>query len=76
MTSKMHETLPGLLSGMIFAKRQYLYIDAIDSAVFPILQGRGPHNHQIGDDLAVALLKASQPAFSNYEQSVANVIKH
>lgn len=69
VTSTTHKTLRGPRSGMIFAKVEYM--DQINAAVFPSLQG-GPHNHQIGA-LAVALKEASQPEFTEYaKQVVAN----
>lgn len=69
VTSTTHKTLRGPRSGMIFAKVPYM--EKINSAVFPSLQG-GPHNHQIGA-LAVALKEASQPEFADYaRQVVAN----
>lgn len=68
VTSTTHKTLRGPRSGMIFAKQQYM--DAINQAVFPMLQG-GPHNHQIGA-LAVALLEAQQPSFREYAQQVVS----
>jgi glycine hydroxymethyltransferase len=69
VTSTTHKTLRGPRSGMIFARVPLM--DAVNSAVFPSLQG-GPHNHQIGA-LAVALLEASQPSFAAYtRQIVAN----
>jgi len=66
VTSTTHKTLRGPRSGMIFAKKQYM--DDINAAVFPSLQG-GPHNHQIGA-LAVALKEASQPEFKQYAKAV------
>ncbi len=66
VTSTTHKTLRGPRSGMIFAKSKYM--DQINAAVFPSLQG-GPHNHQIGA-LAVALKEASQPEFKEYVQQV------
>jgi glycine hydroxymethyltransferase len=66
VTSTTHKTLRGPRSGMIFAKREFM--DAINAAVFPSLQG-GPHNHQIGA-LAVALKEASQPEFTVYAKSI------
>lgn len=66
VTSTTHKTLRGPRSGMIFAKQPHM--DAINSAVFPSLQG-GPHNHQIGA-LAVALWEASQPGFVDYARRV------
>lgn len=66
VTSTTHKTLRGPRSGMIFAKREFM--DQIDAAVFPSLQG-GPHNHQIGA-LAVALLEAGRPEFADYAKAV------
>jgi glycine hydroxymethyltransferase len=69
VTSTTHKTLRGPRSGMIFAKRPYM--DRINAAVFPALQG-GPHNHQIGA-LAVALKEAADPSFAQYaHQVIAN----
>jgi glycine hydroxymethyltransferase len=51
---------------MIFAKK--VHEDAINSAVFPALQG-GPHNHQIAA-LAVALKEASDESFVSYIKQV------
>jgi glycine hydroxymethyltransferase len=66
VTTTTHKSLRGPRSGMIFAKTENM--DAINSAVFPMLQG-GPHNHQIGA-LAVALKEASQPEFKDYARSI------
>jgi len=66
VTTTTHKTLRGPRSGMIFAKKEYM--DRINSAVFPMLQG-GPHNHQIGA-LAVALKEALSPDFKEYAESV------
>ena len=66
VTTTTHKSLRGPRSGMIFGRREYM--DAIDSAVFPSLQG-GPHNHQIGA-LAVALKEASEPEFGVYAREV------
>jgi glycine hydroxymethyltransferase len=66
VTTTTHKSLRGPRSGMIFAKLDL--IDAINAAVFPMLQG-GPHNHQIGA-LAVALKEASQPEFAEYARAV------
>jgi glycine hydroxymethyltransferase len=66
VTTTTHKSLRGPRSGMIFAKTKNM--DAINSAVFPMLQG-GPHNHQIGA-LAVALKEANQPDFKDYARSI------
>eukprot|EP00980_Cylindrotheca_fusiformis_P014609 scaffold3956_cov99-Cylindrotheca_fusiformis.AAC.6 len=66
VTSTTHKTLRGPRSGMIFGKVEYM--DRINAAVFPSLQG-GPHNHQIGA-LAVALKEAQQPEFAEYAEAV------
>lgn len=66
VTSTTHKTLRGPRSGMIFARVSYM--DRINNAVFPMLQG-GPHNHQIGA-LAVALKEADTPEFKEYTQAV------
>ena len=71
VTTTTHKSLRGPRSGMIFAKLDYM--DAINTAVFPMLQG-GPHNHQIGA-LAVALKEASQPEFAEYAQSIISNAK-
>jgi glycine hydroxymethyltransferase len=66
VTSTTHKTLRGPRSGMIFGKREYM--DDINAAVFPSLQG-GPHNHQIAA-LAVALKEAKRPEFTEYTANV------
>lgn len=66
VTTTTHKSLRGPRSGMIFAKKEHM--DAINSAVFPMLQG-GPHNHQIGA-LAVALKEASEPTFKEYARAI------
>lgn len=66
VTSTTHKTLRGPRSGIIFAKRDLM--EAIDTAVFPSLQG-GPHNHQIAA-VAVALKEANTPEFRTYVQNV------
>lgn len=71
VTSTTHKTLRGPRSGMIFGKRKYM--DDINAAVFPSLQG-GPHNHQIAA-LAVALKEASEPEFKEYAKSVVSNAK-
>jgi len=71
VTTTTHKSLRGPRSGMIFARREY--IEAINAAVFPSLQG-GPHNHQIGA-LAVALKEANTPEFALYAKSVVSNAK-
>jgi len=71
VTTTTHKSLRGPRSGMIFAKLEYM--DAINAAVFPMLQG-GPHNHQIGA-LAVALKEASQPEFAEYARAIVSNAK-
>jgi glycine hydroxymethyltransferase len=71
VTTTTHKSLRGPRSGMIFGRKQYM--DDINAAVFPSLQG-GPHNHQIGA-LAVALKEAGQPAFVEYAQQVVKNAK-
>ena len=66
VTTTTHKSLRGPRSGMIFGRKEYM--EAIDAAVFPSLQG-GPHNHQIAA-LAVALREASQPSFTLYAQAI------
>jgi glycine hydroxymethyltransferase len=66
VTTTTHKSLRGPRSGMIFGRKEYM--EAIDAAVFPSLQG-GPHNHQIGA-LAVALREASQPSFATYAKAI------
>jgi glycine hydroxymethyltransferase len=71
VTTTTHKSLRGPRSGMIFGRTPYM--DAINAAVFPSLQG-GPHNHQIAA-LAVALHEASQPEFVAYAQAVVDNAK-
>ena len=66
VTSTTHKSLRGPRSGIIFCRKELE--DAINSAVFPSLQG-GPHNHQIAA-LAVALQEAATPEFKQYIQQV------
>lgn len=66
VTSTTHKSLRGPRSGIIFMKKELQ--DAINTAVFPALQG-GPHNHQIAA-LAVALKEASGDDFKQYIQQV------
>jgi len=66
VTTTTHKSLRGPRGGMIFFKRQFE--EAINGAVFPGLQG-GPHNHTISG-LAVALKKAMEPEFVDYQKQV------
>ena len=66
VTTTTHKTLRGPRSGMIFSKKEYSA--AIDTAVFPMLQG-GPHNHQIAA-VAIALKEAMSPQFKTYAKNV------
>ena len=71
VTTTTHKSLRGPRAGMIFAKKQFM--EAIDQAVFPALQG-GPHNHQIAA-LAVALREAQMPEFKNYAKDIVDNAK-
>lgn len=71
VTSTTHKTLRGPRSGMIFGRTQYM--EQINSAVFPSLQG-GPHNHQIAA-LAVALKEAHSVEFVSYANAVISNAK-
>jgi glycine hydroxymethyltransferase len=66
VTTTTHKSLRGPRGGMIFYRRDLK--EAVDSAVFPGLQG-GPHNHTISA-LAVALGQAKQPGFVDYQRRV------
>jgi glycine hydroxymethyltransferase len=66
VTTTTHKTLRGPRAGMIFCKKEHA--SAVDSAVFPALQG-GPHNHQIAA-IAVALKEAATPEFKTYQAQV------
>lgn len=69
VTTTTHKTLRGPRGGLILCKAEYA--KAIDSAVFPGIQG-GPLEHVIAAK-AVALGEALQPAFTAYtKQIVAN----
>ena len=69
ISTTTHKTLRGPRGAMLLCENEHAR--AIDQAVFPGLQG-GPHNHTTAA-IAVALLEASQPAFSGYaRQVVAN----
>ena len=72
VTTTTHKTLAGPRSGMIMARKKY--IDAINFAVFPSLQG-GPHNVSIAG-LAVQLKEVSSPSFKEYCQQVNHLMDH
>ncbi|HYM09161.1 MAG TPA: serine hydroxymethyltransferase [Bryobacterales bacterium] len=67
VTTTTHKTLRGPRAGMILARAQYG--KAIDSSVFPGLQG-GPLVHIIAAK-AVCLKEAMQPEFVTYQKQVA-----
>lgn len=66
VTSTTHKSLRGPRSGIIMCKKQY--IDAINFAVFPTLQG-GPHNTAIAA-LAVQLKEVASDEFIEYSKQV------
>ena len=66
VTSTTHKTLRGPRGGMILSRKEYA--KAIDSAVFPGLQG-GPLMHVIAAK-AVSLGEALSPSFREYQQRV------
>ncbi|NTV31305.1 serine hydroxymethyltransferase [candidate division WWE3 bacterium] len=66
VTMTTRKTLRGPIGAMIFAKKEY--IEAINSSVFPGLQG-GPMNHSIAG-IAVALKQAAQPEFKEYTKQI------
>jgi glycine hydroxymethyltransferase len=69
VTTTTHKTLRGPRGGLILAKKAHA--SAIDSAVFPGLQG-GPHMNNVAG-AAVTFKKASEPAFRSYaEQTLRN----
>ncbi|MCM8757251.1 MAG: serine hydroxymethyltransferase, partial [Candidatus Omnitrophica bacterium] len=68
ITSTTHKTLRGPRGGMILCRKQYA--QAIDSAIFPGLQG-GPLLHVIAGK-AVAFKEAMSTAFSVYQRQVLN----
>lgn len=71
VTTTTHKSLRGPRSGLIFAKKEFM--DRINNAVFPALQG-GPHNHQIAG-VATALLQATTPEFKQYQEQVVKNIR-
>lgn len=66
VTTTTHKTLRGPRGGLILAKEQYA--KAINSAVFPGIQG-GPLEHVIAGK-AIALKEALQPEFKAYAQQI------
>ncbi|MDT3392103.1 MAG: serine hydroxymethyltransferase [Bacillota bacterium] len=66
VTTTTHKTLRGPRGGLILAKEQYA--KAINSAVFPGIQG-GPLEHVIAGK-AIALKEALQPEFKVYAQQI------
>ena len=66
VTTTTHKTLRGPRGGLILCKEEY--IKAINSAVFPGLQG-GPLEHVIAAK-AVCFLEALKPEFKAYQQQV------
>lgn len=66
VTTTTHKTLRGPRGGLILAKEQYA--KAINSAVFPGIQG-GPLEHVIAGK-AIALKEALQPDFKAYAQQI------
>ncbi|MFC2007491.1 serine hydroxymethyltransferase [Chloroflexota bacterium] len=66
VTSTTHKTLRGPRSGFILCREELA--SAIDSAVFPEMQG-GPSVHSITAK-AVAFHQAMQPGFVDYQQAI------
>ena len=66
VTTTTHKTLRGPRSGIAMCKAQYA--KALDSAVFPGLQG-GPLLQQVAAK-AVALVEATRPDFKEYSQAI------
>jgi glycine hydroxymethyltransferase len=71
VTSTAHKTLRGPRSGFILCRDEYA--KAIDSAVFPGVQG-GPLMHVVAAK-AVAFREALQPEFVRYQQQVVTNAK-
>src|SRR5207248_188744 len=70
-STSTHKTLRGPRGGMVLCKEQYAA--ALDSAVFPGLQG-GPLEHVIAAK-AVMLREAAQPEFKAYSRAVVENAK-
>lgn len=71
VTTTNHKTLRGPRGGTIFCKQQYA--KAIDSAIFPGLQG-GPMMHVIAAR-AVSFHEAMQPEFKTYARQIVDNAK-
>jgi glycine/serine hydroxymethyltransferase len=75
VTTTTHKSLRGPRGGMIFFRKGEKFgntlQDAINSAVFPGLQG-GPHNNNIGA-LAIALKQCMEPEFKEYQTQVCSL---
>ncbi len=71
VTMTTRKTMRGPIGAIIFARKEY--IDAINSSVFPGLQG-GPQNHSIAG-IGVALYEAMQPHFKKYAKQVVKNAK-
>jgi glycine hydroxymethyltransferase len=66
VTSTIHKTLRGPRGGFILCRKEYA--QAIDSAVFPGIQG-GPLVHVIAAK-AIAFKEAMRPEFADYQKAV------
>lgn len=66
VTTTTHKTLRGPRSAVIFAKLKY--IEAINKAIFPGLQG-GPHDH-VNAGKAVCFAEACKPSFKTYAKQI------
>ena len=66
VTFTTHKTLRGPRGGCILSRAEFA--QAIDKAVFPVLQG-GPLEHVIAAK-AVAFFEASQPSFADYARQI------
>jgi glycine hydroxymethyltransferase len=66
VTSTTHKTLRGPRGGFVLCRKEYAA--ALDSAVFPNMQG-GPMMHAIAGK-AVAFHEAVQPSFTEYQKRV------
>ncbi|GIL27244.1 serine hydroxymethyltransferase [Actinocatenispora comari] len=66
ISTTTHKTLRGPRGAMLLSTAEHA--KALDSAVFPGLQG-GPHNHTTAA-IAVALAEAAQPDFTEYAQRI------